>query len=88
MRLRSLHHKRPSRYAEHWAQLYTKLQAHVKHSFHISAFSVKNKIDDGWLAEREDPKKLKESLINIVRIVNGRCNKSWCFCPNERRKYN
>ena len=26
---------------------------------HFSNF-CKNKIDDGWLAEREDPKKLKE----------------------------
>lgn len=37
----------------------------------------KNKIEDGWLAEREDPKKLKESSTNILAIVNKCYNKSW-----------
>ena len=52
-----------SGYAEHQALLYTKSQAqvvHVVHSLHISTISVKKEIDDEWLAERKDPKKLKE----------------------------
>ena len=39
-----------------------KTQAHVVHSLLISEFFRKNKIDNGWLAEGEDPKKMKESL--------------------------
>ena len=31
-----------------------------------------NKIDNGWLAQIEDPKKLKELSANITTIVN------WC----------
>ena len=46
----------------------------------------KNKIDDGWLAEREDPKKLKELSIYIATIVNGCYNKSWYLYQNGRRK--
>ena len=45
---------------------------------HFSNF-CKNKFDNGWLAETEDPKKLKESLTNIVTIVNRCYNKSWCL---------
>ena len=46
-----------------------------------------NKIDNGWLAEIEDPKKLKELSANITAIVNWCYNKSEvCLCQNGRRK--
>ena len=61
-RLRSLRYKRLSGYGEHLHLLHTKTQAHVVHSLLISEFFRKNKIDNGWLAEGEDPKKMKESL--------------------------
>ena len=40
------------------------------------------------IAEIEDPNKLKESLTNIITIVNRCYNKSWCLCQNGRRKCN
>ena len=56
----------------------------------ITYFSnfCKRKIGDGWLTEREDPKKLKESLTNIVTTLNSCYNKSWWLCQKGRRKYN
>ena len=90
IRLRPLRHKRSSGYTEHQAQLYTKLQfAGARGTFiiHFSYF-CKNKIDNGWLAEREDPKKLKESSSNIATISNWCYNKSWCLFQNGRRKCN
>ena len=36
---------------------------------YISNF-YRNNIDNGWLAEREGPRKLKESLTSIFAIVN------------------
>ena len=52
---------------------------------HFSNF-CESKIDDGWLAEREDPKKLKKLSNSIATIVNRSYNKSWCLCQNGRRK--
>ena len=50
-----------------------------EHGAFITHFSnfCKSKIDDGWLAEKEDPKKLKETLINIATIVKRCYDKSW-----------
>ena len=88
IRLRSISHKRLSGYVEHLPQLSRKTQAHVVHSLPISAIFCKNKIGDGWLADGEDPKKLTETLTNIVTIVNGCCNKSWCLCQSGKWKCN
>ena len=53
IRLRPLRHKRPSGFAEHRAQLYTKSQANMVHSLHILAIFVKTKLTmAGWLKEK------------------------------------
>ena len=62
-------------------------RAHGAFFTHFSNF-CKNKIDDGWLAEREDTKKLTESSINITAVVNRCYNKLWCLYENGRRKCN
>ena len=66
---------------------YTQLDTGAYGAFvrHFCNF-CKNKIDHGWLAEREDPEKLKESLIHIATIVNRSYNKLWCLYQNERTK--
>ena len=83
MKLRSLRHQRPSGYAEHQTQLYTNKVTAARGEFitHLGNF-CKNKLDDGWLSEREDPKKLKKSLTNIFTTVNR------CYDKSEKQHSN